>query len=305
MTLLEEIQKEAVDSKSDLGALLRKCKVLAARLGSKQLQDWLIWESNGYPESAEVPDYRVWPLVVKANFSGPYGAKISKATIPSFLIPEQSRNSFLHYPCRESISSLEDALRFKKNSTDTTFAINTQDLHVFLGTNVYEGYNCAQAWAEFDLMNLAELLNSVRNRILDFALELWKEYPMAGNSASQDNTAIESAKVTQIFNMTITGGVATIVGSMERSSVTVNVVARDMESLKKALAESGVNSEDFAELERALKADPQPEEPSKFGAGVASWIGKMVGKAADGSWQIGVAVAGQLLANAITKFYGL
>ena len=50
MTLLEDIQNSAVDSKSDLAALLRKCKLLAARLGSRPLEDWLLWESNGYPD---------------------------------------------------------------------------------------------------------------------------------------------------------------------------------------------------------------------------------------------------------------
>jgi len=65
MTLIEEIQREAVDSKSDLGMLLRKCKLLAARLGSKPLEDWLLWESNGYPGDVQVPDYRIWPLELK------------------------------------------------------------------------------------------------------------------------------------------------------------------------------------------------------------------------------------------------
>lgn len=64
MTVLEEIQNEAVDSKSDLGALLRKCKVLAARLGSKQLQDWLIWESNGYPACPFGSGARMPPLLL-------------------------------------------------------------------------------------------------------------------------------------------------------------------------------------------------------------------------------------------------
>jgi hypothetical protein len=46
MTLLEEIQNAAVDATSDLGTLLRKCKLLAARLGSKSLEEWVIWEST-------------------------------------------------------------------------------------------------------------------------------------------------------------------------------------------------------------------------------------------------------------------
>ena len=49
MSLLEDIQSAAVDSNSDLGTILRKCKLLAARLGSKTLENWLIYESNGYP----------------------------------------------------------------------------------------------------------------------------------------------------------------------------------------------------------------------------------------------------------------
>lgn len=62
MTLLEDIQNAAIDAKSDLGTLLRKCKLLAARLGSQQLEDWVLWESNGYPADVNVPDYRIWPL---------------------------------------------------------------------------------------------------------------------------------------------------------------------------------------------------------------------------------------------------
>jgi hypothetical protein len=57
MTLLEDIQNAAIDSQSDLGTLLRKCKLLAARLGSQPLEEFLLWESNGYPDDVEVPDY--------------------------------------------------------------------------------------------------------------------------------------------------------------------------------------------------------------------------------------------------------
>ena len=55
MTLIEEIQREAVDSKSDLGMLLRKCKLLAARLGSKPLEDWLLWSPTAIPAMYKYP----------------------------------------------------------------------------------------------------------------------------------------------------------------------------------------------------------------------------------------------------------
>ena len=56
MLLLEEIQAAAIDSHSDLGSVLRKCKVLAARLGSQPLENWLLWESNGFPDDVEIPE---------------------------------------------------------------------------------------------------------------------------------------------------------------------------------------------------------------------------------------------------------
>lgn len=68
MSLLEEIQKDAVDSRSDLGTLLRKYKVFAVHLKSQVLEDWLIWESNGYSDKVDVPNYRIWSLEVKGNF---------------------------------------------------------------------------------------------------------------------------------------------------------------------------------------------------------------------------------------------
>jgi hypothetical protein len=75
--------------------------------------------------------------------------------------------------------------------------------------------------------------------------------------------------------------------------------------LERALTEKGVGSADLSELKKALEADPSPSTPQSFGPKVSSWIGKMVAKAAQGSWDIGVNAAGSLLAQAIAKYYGL
>ena len=91
MSLLDEIQKAALDGNTDLGTLLRKCKVLGAHLGSKPLEDWLVWESNGYPPGALVPAYRTWPLYVKGHFSGPFGSGLRNAPIPMTLLPKEGQ----------------------------------------------------------------------------------------------------------------------------------------------------------------------------------------------------------------------
>ena len=54
MSLLREIQDSAVDAREPIGALLRKCKILAVRLGSSEFKSWVENELNGYPEKSEI-----------------------------------------------------------------------------------------------------------------------------------------------------------------------------------------------------------------------------------------------------------
>lgn len=196
MSLIEDIQNAAVDSNTDLATLLRKCKLLAARLGSQPLEDWLLWESNGYPDEVEVPDYRIWPLELKGQFFGPFGSGIENAPIPLACLPERIRGHYRNYKSRLSVANIEEMLR---QSEDGILVVSTGDLAVTLGRKVYRGQNCVRAWAEFGIGHAIELLNAVRNRILDFAIAIWKEAPTAGEQPEESDKKIEPSRVTQIF----------------------------------------------------------------------------------------------------------
>lgn len=302
MSLLEEIQNEAVDSKSDLGSLLRKCKLLAARLGSQPLEDWIIWESNGYPDGITVPDYRIWPLTIKGHFSGPFGSGIKNAEIPLASLPENIRESFHNYECRQSIASMEQML---KGSDHSTLRVGTGDLAIVLGTNVFQGQSCMQTWSEFGTGNVFELFNKVRNLILDLSLAVWKEEPTAGESTITSSSSIKPSRVTQIFNTTVYGGSANLLGAANSSLVSFNVQQNNIPSLENALRENDVPQEDIDCLKAALEEDERPVEQDKFGPKVSSWIAGMVKKAAEGGWAVSIGTAGGLLAQVISKFYGL
>jgi hypothetical protein len=301
VTLLEDIQNSAVDSQSDLATLLRKCKLLAARLGSQPLEDWVIWESNGYPDDVPVPEYRVWPLEVKGHFFGPIGSGFRNAPIPPACLPERARKLYQRYECRQSISSVEAILKVDPQGP---LRINTGDLALTLG-NVYEYQSCGQAWAELATGHLVELLNSVRNRILDFILAVWKEAPDAGEIGTNTLLAMEPNRVTQIFNTTVYGGSANLVGTSNASLIEFNIGPKDFSSLERVLIENGVSQEDVSELKVALDSESIPVTKARFEPKVANWIARMIGKAATGGWNIGVGAAGNLLAQAITKYYGL
>lgn len=141
MALLEEIQNEAVDSKSDLGQLLRKCKVLASRLGSKPLEHWLLWESQRYPKGADLPAYRHWPLIIHGFFAGPFQSQLT-TIVPAELIPEQYREKFTTLQCRASVAVVQEAIR---NARDGTITCELGLLGLLLGEKTYRNMNCLQA----------------------------------------------------------------------------------------------------------------------------------------------------------------
>jgi hypothetical protein len=58
VSLLQEIQNDAVGSDVSLAVILRKCQVLAARLDHEPLRDWARSEVEGYATVEGLPDYR-------------------------------------------------------------------------------------------------------------------------------------------------------------------------------------------------------------------------------------------------------
>ncbi len=75
MSLLRGIQEAAVDSKTDLADVLRKCKVLSFRLKSPELKAWIDDELNGYKTRESLPDYRVLRVMTLGHFVGSAGAE--------------------------------------------------------------------------------------------------------------------------------------------------------------------------------------------------------------------------------------
>ena len=67
MKLLYGIQEAVVqEGKTDLGSVLLKFRLLASRLGSDYIEEWVKHESEDYPTDIEVPSYRVVDLLAPA-----------------------------------------------------------------------------------------------------------------------------------------------------------------------------------------------------------------------------------------------
>jgi AbiTii len=176
--------------------------------------------------------------------------------------------------------------------------------------NMADDLVLAQGWLNTDKSRVVGILSTVRNRILGFALELEASYPDAGE-AKPGETPLSKEEVNRVFQQNITqnfhGPVANVAsGHAIEQAGTVNIQQGDFRTLKTFLQENGVAEQDIRDLKTAIDGDGHLEPTSKiFGKSVASWIGKMVAKSAEGAWKVGTDVASKLLVEGIKAHYGM
>ena len=111
--------------------------------------------------------------------------------------------------------------------------------------------------------------------------------------------------VNQTFNTTVHSGAANVLGTANDSFVEFNIESNNFDSVHCVLKSNGVSEEDIAELKKTLDEDDQPQSRNQFGPKVASWISGMMKKAAEGTWNIGIAAAGNLLSKTLSQYYGI
>lgn len=302
MSLLREIQNGAVDGSTDLETLLRKCRILASRLQNDELKSWVQSELDGYANNAIVPEYRIIHCNALGNFSGYFGSGLKNAPIPESCIPEKHRDELTIMKLREGIGALK---ALSGDSVPSMLQIDwPADAYRLFGTQIYANMNLMQAWLVVPKTAVIGILSTVRNRILNFVLEIEAANPDAGE-ASPDIKPIPEEKVSQIVYNYIYGNVGSVASGHGISQLTKNIViAGNFESLAELLKAHGFNETDVSELEDALSKEPNAQK-SDFGPRVAAWIGKAVARVAEGGMQVSTSVASKVLADALKAYYGI
>ena len=303
MTLLRDIQNYAIDSSSSLSNLLRKCKVLAARLQNDELRKWVDSELDGYQTKDDLPKYRTIDCIAKGHLGGPFGAEMRNITIPSYCLPEKSRDWARCVYLTQPISSLEE---LTKGDGESCLCEWPGELIAAVSDKIYRGYRLYAAWLSIPKGAVVAILDTVRNRILDFALEIEKENPGAGE-APPNSKPIPDEKVSQVFNTYITGNVQNVAtgSSNFTQSGQFTVLKGDFISLSSFLKSQGIAEQEISSLQEAINEDEKEEKTPGFGEKVSVWIGKMLSKAGTAAWNISTSSAGTLLSKAIAQYYGL
>jgi hypothetical protein len=303
MSLLRDIQNAALDSKVHLPDLLRKCKVLAARLGNPEFKSWVDAELNGYGEKENLPSYRSFRVESHGNFSGFMGSGLQNASIPLSCLPAQFRDMLFIHHSREPISSLADLV--SKEGSGSFRVPWPADLVAHVGQDIYQDMNCLSAWQVIPRGGVVGMLDTVRTRVLNFVLEIESDAPDAGEAAPGVHP-VPQERVNQVFHTEIYGNVGNVAAGSEgfsQSSVTT-IAQGDFNSLRTYLTNLGVGPAELVELEDATAKDRTSRQDG-MGEQTAKWLGKMISRASSGALKVGTTVATTLLTKAIAQYLGL
>ena len=308
MNLISNIIQELIDSDTSLDAPLFKTKVLASRIKNNELLYWVNNEINGYPKGTVIPEYRMTKTTIRANYMNGYYQYQNQA-LSTCDLPEPLAEKLNTKELDESVSVLESlyrSTRDEKNGGVLSIVIPPEAVS-FMEHKIREKgnpyFHIIKAWRELGADYILQTLSVIKSKLLDFMLALEEEF---GMETPIENLQANKNKVTQIMNSTIiNAGEGNVINTGENSNLTVNITINkgDKTQLEKALLDNAISKEDAQEL-IAVVDDEQPVAANNYGDKVKKWMQKMLGKAVDGSWQVGIGAAGTILAEILKQYYG-
>jgi len=298
MSLAEEIISILGSENCDLVDALVKTRILANKLGNVQLAEWCRNELSGYPEGSEVPPYRHIQLILQGTVAnGVY--RHHNQPFPTSHLTKDQREHFTRSVVREGVRAVQS---WADKSVAVHFPVDLGYLFrdVIQATYVVENLQGVPSVGAH-----AQILVEVRARLLEFALEVQPTLPSDEALRGQMTTEMEE-KINTMFQGAVFGDHTLIqIGDENVAKVKHGAAVGDLAALVAQLRKSGLPEDDAEALSVAIAADGAAAAESKqLGDHVKGWMAAVLGKAATGAWEIGVAAAGTLVAGALSNFYG-
>lgn len=302
MGLLPEIEAAATDPTMSEADLLRKCKVLAYRLGNGPFKEWVDHELSGYPLGVALPEYRKDRRGrVVAEVAGSFGRSMSNVPVPISLLPDGRKWNVMDF--RQGVAELRAVVANTKQAGKNS-VINGFPPEVFASLEVVEGFSTMAMQLNISLATVEGILDQIRTRALTFALELESADPSALETGQ---SSLGERQVTAIFNNVILGGNVNLAqgnaGSVNQA--VLGVVEGDLESLMARLDDLGIAEEERRELREAIEADEGERPPDGLGERTKQWLGGLVERAAASGGRITEAGIAAIAATAIARYLGI
>lgn len=253
-SIIEEIQRDAVETSVPVSALLRRMKLAATKLGLGEVEAWVEQELNGY--TTKLPDYRI----VRGS---PMALNPIRGWQPvSGAIELMSRRGV-----SQSVASLEELASRDEGHLQIPFSDE-----IVAQLNEQNGVRGWPVSLHIDRSEVIRILDRVRTLVLDWALKMEKA-GVIGTSFGFNEA--EKAKAQAASTTIYIGSIGSFAGNLGAGNVAGDIAVREvnvvqisnlLDQLKQhidTLAAAGVDRPTFEERISALEAEmakPQPNQ---------------------------------------------
>lgn len=300
-----KLQEMAGSSSTNIEDLLSKAKMISVKLGLNDITEWLEHELTGYPNDAELPDYRI------VNGSKVVGWNPFNGWIPFQLmnVMEQNPDIYEILTRIEFNNAISMIAEYSKSET-TLYCDLPEPLTEFLQS--VSNCNFRMCWPVNPTL-MTRIISHVRAKILDWALLLESKGIYGEGLLFSPEEKKEAQNVTYNNTINNNNGLAVIgdvkndkgvVGGMV-SNVQQQNITGDFSTLERQLRQHGLNDIDIQELKEVIDHTPILETKEDVEKGFGAWIGKITGKAISKTVDIAVAAAPTLLTNYLCHHYGI
>ena len=306
MSVLSELVDDAASDGIPTAVLLRRIKVLAVRLKTPPLAQWVQNELDGYEPDDVLPDYRgPFDSEPLGMFSGPFGSSMTNVGMPKIGIDADSRDTFepfYTFSIRQGLPSIEQFLAGSANGMQFNWPA---DAVAYVNTLInsgkihwYEMHGLVAAHNPISRTILSDIVATVRNRVLDLALGIEAEDPSAGDPAK---ATIAPEQVATIYNTVVHGG-NVAVGASDFTQI-INTRPTSLNDLLSRLESVGVPADLRADLAAAIEADGEPSGAP--GEEVTGWLGRAAAWAGTQASNAGSGALGGVITQVVLMYLGL
>ncbi|TCU73555.1 hypothetical protein EDE08_104421 [Bradyrhizobium sp. R2.2-H] len=301
MPLLDDIITGAVTEHTPLPTLLRQCLVLAHQLKNEKLKAWVEQELNGYKDAEALPDYRVVGAAATGSFAGPFGNVLNNQPLASSILKEDFRHWAEKVFLTQPIAAY-DVGKDEDGSPNGGRIAWPQDLVNMYSDKFIKGWSLIRASQQIPGTVFTAILDTVRTRILQLALELKDEL---GDDTS-DILGLPEAKVDQSVVNHIYGGNVVVAASAQQFSQlqSMTVTQNDLSGLLSAMKELGLVEQDVKKLEIAVKDDAKTGSKT-VGQRTAEWLKDIPVALGNGTLKVGFDAARALATKFVLGYFGL
>jgi hypothetical protein len=174
--------------------------------------------------------------------------------------------------------------------------------------NFYDGMGAIRISKSLAPSVIAGVLDTIRNRLLAFALDIEKLDPHAGDVAPGEAPPVAPAAITQVFNTTIHGGQVSL-ATAGQGDVTQRVDQSTGEPLTIAdvvaqLRDWGLAEDDVRQVETALEADAETAGQLVIGEETQGWLGRVATQLGTGASKVAEGVTVETIVALLTKLTG-